>query len=357
MTSPDPTSPRRRRGPVPAWLGALVEPLYRRVIDRRNRRYDSGRGVVEFDRPCISVGNLSAGGTGKTPMVALLVRWLTEAGHQPVIAMRGYGAVAGRSDEADEYRRRFPDLPIVAQPDRVQGLIELFDRLHGETRDADCILLDDGFQHRRIARGLDLVLVDATRSPFEDRPLPTGWLREPVSSLRRAGAVVITHAQSVPPEFLARLRSRLDAVLPPGTPVFTCRHAWTGLKVRTPDGRETDEHVGWLADRTALPLCAIGNPGPFVERARLAARRCENAIVLRDHAAFPRSLVARLARSEGVVLTTEKDWSRLRAAWPASASATVVRPVLGIEFDEGGGRLRDLVLDAVGEAGPPGPVG
>src|SRR5690554_4595553 len=92
------------RGPVPGPVGSALAAVYGAVVARRNRRFDAGRGVVTLDRPVVSVGNLSVGGTGKTPMVGRIVRWMLEAGRRPCIAMRGYRAAAGESDEAAEYR-------------------------------------------------------------------------------------------------------------------------------------------------------------------------------------------------------------------------------------------------------------
>jgi len=186
------------RGAVPGPIGAALARVYGIVIARINRRFDSGRGVVRFDRPVISVGNLSVGGTGKTPMVRRLIAILLEMERRPCIAMRGYRKGTGESDEAAAYQREFPDVPVIAQANRTDGLIALFgDEHEGEGPHRDCIVLDDGFQHRQIGRELDIVLVDASRSPFRDRLLPQGWLREPAESLTRAGLVVVTHAESV----------------------------------------------------------------------------------------------------------------------------------------------------------------
>ena len=102
--------------------------VYGAVIARRNASFDRGRRVVVLDRPVISVGNVSVGGTGKSPMVAHLLRLLRDAGHSSCVAMRGYGSKQtsdGRSDEAEEYRALFPGVPVVAQPNRTLGLMEL----------------------------------------------------------------------------------------------------------------------------------------------------------------------------------------------------------------------------------------
>ena len=196
MTHPPTSAPLDNPPLVPGRPGRALALAYGCIIDRRNARYDARQGVVTLDRPVVSVGNLSVGGTGKTPMVAALARALLDGGRNPCIAMRGYASNRrsdGLSDEAAEYQRELPGVPIVARADRLLGLIHLFAAEEGER--VDTVLLDDGFQHRRIARQVDIVLLDASRNPFTDRLLPAGWLREPVGSLARATHVVITHAE------------------------------------------------------------------------------------------------------------------------------------------------------------------
>src|SRR4051812_19919591 len=242
------TSGDRARPPLAGPIGRLTSRLYGWEIGRRNRRYDAGRGVVRFDRPVISVGNLSVGGTGKTPMVAHIVGLLLEAGHRPCIAMRGYRSQDGRSDEAEEYRARFPSVPVVAQADRTLGLINLFALEHeGRGPHTDCIVLDDGFQHRKIARDLDIVLLDATREPFHDRLLPAGWLREPVESLRRAALVVLTHAESASAETIQWLSGSVGRVRARPAEAVT-RHGWAALCIRE-RGADRPEPVEWLRGR------------------------------------------------------------------------------------------------------------
>ncbi|VAX39053.1 Tetraacyldisaccharide 4'-kinase, partial [hydrothermal vent metagenome] len=115
-TYPATTSAKPDRAFVPGVLGRLLSRGYAGVVEYRNRRFDAGRGVVTLDRPVISVGNLSMGGTGKTPMVERIVTLLREHGRDPAIAMRGYRSKrSGISDEAEQYKARFADLPLVAQ--------------------------------------------------------------------------------------------------------------------------------------------------------------------------------------------------------------------------------------------------
>ncbi len=343
-----PPSPRlARRPPLPyplGWFGAL---LYAPVIRRINRKFDAGRGVVTLDRPVISVGNLSVGGTGKTPMVMFALRTLLEANVRPCVAMRGYAAVDGHSDEADELSRAFPSVPIVVGSNRATSLISFFGTRAGEG--VDCVVLDDGFQHRQLARQLDIVLVDGTRDPFRDELLPAGWLREPVGSLRRAQAVVITHAESVLASDLQSLCQRVVDLSPAAT-LATCRHAWASLTIFE-RGRDREEAVHWLAGKRVVAACAIGNPGPFLDSLRSAAKGEVSSAVLRDHDPFARSTVERVlrmlrdARAEALVVT-EKDWSKLRR-WPAETwPCPVVRAKLGLTFDSGEADLARLIVGA-----------
>lgn len=341
MSSPG----RGRRPPLPyplGWFGAL---FYALAIGRINRKFDAGRGVVTLDRPVISVGNLSVGGTGKTPMVMHVLRTLGEAQVRACVAMRGYAATNGESDEAAELSREFPDVPIIVGPNRTASLLSFFGTRAGER--SECVVLDDGFQHRKVARQLDIVLIDATRDPFHDELLPAGWLREPVGSLKRAGAVVITHAESASVSDVSALRQRV-VDLCPGVVVAICRHAWQALAVVN-GGSEREEPVGWLRGKRVVAACAIGNPGPFVEGVRRAVGHEVASLVLRDHDPFARGTVERLvgqlreARAEALVVT-EKDWSKL-GRWPAETwPCAVVRARLGLAFDSGEAELAQQVV-------------
>lgn len=339
---PDPSAP------IPAPLGSLLAPVYALGIARRNRRFDRGQGVRRAPAPIVSVGNLSVGGTGKTPMVRWVVEALRLAGRRPGVALRGYGAKAGVSDEAAEHRAALHGVPVVANPDRLRAVGDMVTRSTGVR--IDCAVLDDAFQHRRIAREVDIVLIDATRDPFRDHLLPAGWLREPPSSLARATAVVITHAESVPPSTIDALRKQIEAAHGK-PPIAVCAHDWTGL--RCFDGRvESECELEWLEERRVVVACAIARPRPFLSM--LHQRRVEvaSAMWLRDHADFTPARVRRLLEevertgAEGVICT-EKDWMKLRHAqveWPCP----VVRPALRQMFLEGAEALSEHVVEGVG---------
>jgi tetraacyldisaccharide 4'-kinase len=251
--------------------------------------------------------------------------------------MRGYKAVDGVSDEAEEYRSRLEGVPVVAQWDRVAGLRELFAR----EGDVDVVVLDDGFQHRRIARELDIVLVDATRDPFEDRLLPAGWLREPVASLGRAQVVVITHAECVDGERVQAMAGRVREASPDAA-IVVARHTWAGFVDE--HGREAS------AQGRALAVCAIGNPEPFLLQARQHVEVARE-IVLRDHDPYEQATIDRIRREASgldLILTTGKDWSKLSRA--GGWACPVVRPVLKMSFDRGWEELRGRVLGAAEQA-------
>ena len=285
MTLAD-NAPAKPRPPVPGPLGRLASRLYGTVITRINRRYDKGVGVVTLDRPVISVGNLSTGGTGKTPMVMHVVDVLRGAGRSPCVAMRGYGSANGSlSDEAKQYARAFTGVPIVAQADRVAGLLDLFASASGET--VDCVVLDDGFQHRTIARDLDIVLIDATRSPFSDTLLPAGHLRESAESLDRAQVVVITHAECSHADDVATLRVQIHERSPTAH-IAVARHEWRDL-VETGPGGDHVRPVEFLHQKRTAAACAIGNPLAFLDQAAAhAGRALAFTLTLRDHDPFSR---------------------------------------------------------------------
>lgn len=345
--------PPPREKPAPTILSPLAraaEPLYRWEINRRNRAFDRGHAVTKLDRPVLSVGNLSVGGTGKTPTVRKLLRWLLEGEHKPCVAMRGYKSTpAVESDEASAHRRAFPTVPVVAQPDRIAGLRALFETQVG--RDTDCVVLDDGFQHRRLARDFDLVLVDASRSPFHDRLIPAGWLREPVESLARASAVVVTHAELATPEELHQLTADVERVHAK-PPIAVTSHDWTELDTLAETG-EAVRPVSILRGVRALAVCAIGHPDAFIASARRAVGdgRLET-ITLRDHDPYKASTLEAIIERARLIdahylITTDKDWSKLadvpQDRWPCP----VARPRLHLGFTRGEDELREAVLQTV----------
>jgi len=317
-------------------------------LGRRNRRFDRGVGVERLPVPVISIGNLSVGGTGKTPMVRLVCAWLIERGVRPCIAMRGYRAGPAGSDEAREFEQSLPGVAVVAQADRAAGVRTLIDA--GVSIDA--VVLDDGFQHRRVARDVDIVLLDATRDPFADRALPAGWLRELPGALRRAHAVVVTHAEQAGPDSVEAILAAARRVNPELV-AAAASHAWTGVRVVRAGEVDRTEPVEWLDGRTVVAVCGIGNPGAFLAQAeRAVGRGAGGRVVLRDHAEYDGRAVQRIVdevRGCGaeLVLTTGKDLVKLRAH-AGALGVPIAAADLRMALSEGEAPLRGLVIGALG---------
>ena len=204
----------RRRGVGATALRALLacgELPYGLAVRLRNRRYDrDSSAVTHVGVPVVSVGNLTVGGTGKTPMVKWIARQLREQDRRVAILSRGYRAEEGaKNDEALELEESLPDVPHLQNKDRVAAARTAIEEL-----DSQVLLLDDGFQHRRLGRDLDIVLIDATAPFGYGHLLPRGALREPISSLKRADVVCLTRADSVRSEARDVIRQRVSRVAP-----------------------------------------------------------------------------------------------------------------------------------------------
>lgn len=324
---------------IPHVVTRMLSWGYRLGIGFENGKYDRGIGVTKLDRRVISIGNLSTGGTGKTPMVHWVARQLMAAGKNPVIAMRGYRAPLGEmGDEEREHREALPGVAVVAQPDRIAGLEKLFAR----DEQVDCVILDDGFQHRKIARDIDIVLIDASSPPYCDALLPRGFLREPISSLARADAVVITHREMVNDEQLDELVRWVKGHAP-GCQIGVSSHVWESVSVFTLKKNEWEHEertIGQIAEIRLIGACAIGNPDGFFDQIHRVGWEMVDQISLRDHDSFGPDVVSQIAQSlknKGgeAVCMTRKDWMKAREDCNWTSGVEVVVPQLGIRFEDG----------------------
>ncbi len=282
----------------------VVEAPYSSAVAWRNRQYDRGRKEVQrVGIPVISVGNLTLGGTGKTPMVEWLARWFLDRGVRVTIVSRGYGAKAGSSnDEALELAEKLPDVPHVQNPDRVAAA-----RAAIAEHNCQLILLDDAFQHRRIHRDLDIVLLDAL-APFGYGHLfPRGMLREPLSSLRRADVVALSRANLIDPSERSRIQSVVRGHAPEALWI-ECSHA--PRELRSASGKRAE--IASLASRKIAAFCGIGNPAGF--RRTLSQCGCDVAAFreFADHYSYEQSDLDSLgAWASGLavdaVVCTQKD--------------------------------------------------
>lgn len=255
--------------------------------------------------PVISVGNITAGGTGKTPFVEHLSRGLFSRKRKVAVVMRGYGG-----DEADLLRANLgPDVPVIESPNRYRGA------LRAKELGAEVVLLDDGFQHLAVARDLDVVLVDATLPFGFGKLLPAGLLRERPEALGRAGAVVITRADLPAPEELACLRRELDR-LAPGAVRAEAVYAPKGLVPIVTGGKGTPGSLAHPGGQKVAAFCGIGNPHGFGRVLRKIGMGPVIASRFPDHHRYaPKELAAfqeeALSRGAELVVTTQKDAVRL----------------------------------------------
>jgi tetraacyldisaccharide 4'-kinase len=286
-------------------LAALVEPVYGAIVGRKNRRFDSGKqSATTVPAPVISVGNLTVGGTGKTPLVCWLAEWFRGQGIAVTLISRGYGAQRGRpNDEALELAARLPGVPHLQGADRVAAAQQAL-----AANPRQVLILDDAFQHRRIARDLDIVLLDALEPFGYGHLLPRGLLREPVESLSRAQVVALSRANAVDAAARQAIRQRVEQVAP---------HAlWlemTHQPVGFVDHSENRTPLESLRGKSIAAFCGIGNPDGF--RHTLAACGLDVTAfrALADHCAYSSGELAKLenwlqaAGDIAAVVCTRKD--------------------------------------------------
>jgi len=304
--------------PLRAVLG-LFSLSYRGGVAARNRLYDLGLlRQAKLPCPVISVGNLTVGGTGKTPTVVLLANLLREKGRRPAVLSRGYGGRAGApvSIVSDENRvlmewgeagdepvliaRAVPGVPVLTGAER-----RLTGRAAVERFNADILILDDAFQHRQLFRDLDIVLVNAALPFGNGRLLPRGPLREPKASLRRAHLIIRTGAEGDPVEPLEEAAA--------GLPFFRGIHRPQGI-VEGRTGRLLP--AASLQGEKVCAFAGIGQPEIFRRSLIALGAKVVSFRTFPDHYPYIRSdidALRRLAAETGAdrIITTEKDGVRL----------------------------------------------
>ncbi len=284
----------------------LAEFPYRYAMQVRNRRYNQQIAAIHrVDVPVVSIGNLTLGGTGKTPLVEWIARRQRLQGLRVAIVSRGYGASTdGMNDEALELKLALPDVPHLQNCDRVAAAQEVIKR-----HQAESILLDDGFQHRRLARDLDIVLLDATEPFGYEHVFPRGTLREPLAGLARANVVVLSRADMLDQEERRKVRQRAARFAPDAVWCEVVHSPASLLNVRG----ET-QPLSKLKEKRVAVFCGIGNPTGF--RHTLSTLGCE-PIAWRefpDHHRYLDGDVASLAEwaaNADLVLCTRKDLVKL----------------------------------------------
>ena len=308
-------------------LGTLSK-VFAKVVARRNRNYDAHkRPIVQVSVPVISVGNVSVGGTGKTPIVQMIVRMLQQAGHKPAVVMRGYkrstrghlvvhdgtsllATVREAGDEAFLHAKNL-GVPVVVDEDKVEAA-----RYAAGHLECDVIVVDDGFQHRALHRDLDIVLVDeATLS--DQRLLPAGRLREPLESLRRADVVFL-------------MGKNVDK-----TQVLRIVGAESTINTIEIIGNLKPEALSFKLK--ALGFCGIANSSRFFASADSLGIDVIEQLEFKDHHVYVKSDIEKIIKKakslKADVVTTEKDVVKLEHARPMFDNAGIAVYVVGIRAE------------------------
>lgn len=327
------------------WALRLASLPYGMVTIARNKAYDWGYlKSTRSPLKTISIGNLSVGGTGKSPMVAWLARWLRERHVRVAVLSRGYGQLDnGLNDEALEFELKFPDVPHLQHPDRVASA-----KLAEEELDMQVLLLDDGFQHRRLARDLDIVLLDATHPPNSGWLLPGGLMREPFRNLSRADVIVLTRTDQVNTSQLIELEKKVQRHAPRAI-LATAKHQPSSLLIH-----QEPRELQTLQGTDVLAFCAIGNPDSFFRSLILLGANIVDQRDFNDHHAFTAEDVASLADwsksypTAQLMVCTMKDWVKIQESSVGGIELAAVQ--VDMEFTTGQAELEnrlELLLKAI----------
>lgn len=333
---------------------AFLSKGYEKAVSIRNARFDDGKGVNKVTVPVISVGNITAGGTGKTPMVRFICDVLTQKGFHPTVLSRGYRAEDNKKniiisrdgtmlveptisgDEAWLLAKVLSKSNVIIGRDRTQSAIIAIDKLG-----ADCLVMDDGFQHRGLARDIDIVLVDASNPFGYEHVLPRGLLREPLSGLQRADIIVLTKVDQVAPGIVSSIRKRLAQMLPQ-TPIYETTHKPQALYTLDEwAAGAKGSPVGTHKEKRIMAVSGIGNPQSFTRTLVDVGYNVVHTLAFGDHHEFTNDDVVEIwkqafAHQADMICITEKDavkLSQLHAIEDLKIPILVLS--IGIEFVAG----------------------
>jgi tetraacyldisaccharide 4'-kinase len=307
-----------------------TEVLYRASVATRELLYNAGVLTTHQPAlPAVSIGNVTVGGTGKTPIAAWIAGQLLDRGARPAVVLRGYG-----DDEPLVHARLNPTIPVIVATDRVSGI------LSAQQAGATVAVLDDAFQHRQVSRAVDFVLVSADQWSAAPRLLPVGPLREPLVALKRATMVLVTrkaasdHEVDVVNEALAGIAPRV-----PRSTVWLAPEELRAAIVLP--GSDERLPLSALSGRSVRVMTAIADPRAFLRQLESFGARI-SAELYPDHHHFEPGEISRFVRSippDGLAICTLKDAVKLSNRWPREAATlwyvsqrvSVERGVGGVE--------------------------
>lgn len=328
--------------------------LYRLIISLRNRLYDHKIfSEKKLACPVISVGNITVGGTGKTPCVIWLTRMLQEEGFRPAVLSRGYGgksaapvnivsdgenillSAAEAGDEPYLIARSLPGIPVITGPQRI-----LTGNKAIENFGSDILICDDAFQHRRIFRDINLALLDSEKPWGNGYLLPRGELREPVTALRRADAFLLTRADEV--KKISAIPGKLAQA--ENIPVFLSTHKIVDI-VCGNGGKHLS--LAELKDKKVCAFAGIARPDSFQSAIKQAGAKLVSFDIFSDHHRYSPEELKKirnnfLRNNADLLITTEKDGMRLTEFPEFLAGIYLLRVKLAIIPDENA--LKNFIL-------------
>lgn len=295
------------------FLLAAVSLFYAIAIGLRDFLYSKGfLRAQRVDAPVISIGNITTGGTGKTPLVIWMCKFLQKNDIQCAILTRGYKTQATSHepqtmmDEPAILAQSCPQVKVIVNPDRVAGAAEAMNSFG-----AKVMVMDDGFQHRRLARDLDIITIDATCPFGYGKMLPAGLLREPLSALGRANAVVITRCDQADKAELNQLEEKIKSHRPD---MITARSIHKPVCAKSVDGKEIS--LEELKNKKIFAFCGIGNPEAFLNTIKALGLDLAGAKIYDDHYYYTENDIDYIYKQAwqvkaDLVITTQKDLSKL----------------------------------------------
>ena len=318
--------------------------FYRIAVALRNLLFDiSIFKRTKVDAAVVSIGNITTGGTGKTLLVAWLCNYFSGRNITTAILTRGYKL--RDSDLADEpamLAKNCPKAQIIINPDRVEGAKRALTKFN-----AKFLIMDDGFQHRKLARDIDIVAVDATNPFGGNRLLPAGFLREPLSSLRRANAVVITRINQTQPEKIEEIKERVSRINP--KIVFAAAiHKPICAKFIKDKQITLDE----LAGKRLYAFCGIGNPDAFFQTLSELALNIVGKRVYNDHHRYTEADIVEICqdcryKQAEMIITTQKDWIKAALLCIEKFDIPIAYLAVELEFIDGQQDIVALVENAI----------
>lgn len=308
-----------------------VSALWRAAMGSRRLAYERGwMPVHDLPLPSVAVGNLTVGGSGKTPIAIWVARHYVQRGLKPGILLRGYG-----NDETLVHAHSVPEAVVVADPDRVAGA----DRaLAGG---AQVLVLDDAYQRLDVHRDLNILVMSAETTRAVRWPLPAGPWREGWEALDRADAVVVTRKRATSEAAQALARQLEAHVRGP----IAVAHLGIGTLEGLVSGRRRP--AADLAGKRVVAASGIADPDAFVAQTKATGAAVQVATWKDHHEYRPEDVawLAHAARRADHVVITQKDAVKLRDRWPAAAPEPLVA-LLDLSWEQGGDRIA-AVLDAV----------